>query len=45
VPHDDYRQMDADQIVAMVRPGGLIADIKGMWRKLDLPDGYPRWQL
>jgi UDP-N-acetyl-D-glucosamine/UDP-N-acetyl-D-galactosamine dehydrogenase len=45
VPHDDYRQMDADQIVAMVRPGGLIADIKGMWRKQDLPDGYPRWQL
>jgi len=45
VPHDSYRLMSADEIVAMVRPGGLIADIKGMWRKLTLPEGYHRWQL
>ena len=45
VPHDQYRQMSVDEIVAVVQPGGLIADIKGMWRKLDLPEGYHRWQL
>ena len=25
--------------------GGLLADIKGMWRTLTLPAGYKRWQL
>ncbi|MBT3788776.1 MAG: nucleotide sugar dehydrogenase [Alphaproteobacteria bacterium] len=45
VPHDDYRTMTAGQIVAMTTPGGLIADIKGMWRKMELPAGYLRWQL
>jgi UDP-N-acetyl-D-glucosamine/UDP-N-acetyl-D-galactosamine dehydrogenase len=45
VPHDDYRTMSADRIVAMTTPGGLIADIKGMWRKMELPAGYLRWQL
>jgi UDP-N-acetyl-D-glucosamine/UDP-N-acetyl-D-galactosamine dehydrogenase len=45
VPHDDYRNLSADKIVAMVAPGGLVADIKGMWRKMELPDGYHRWQL
>ena len=24
---------------------GLLADIKGMWRHLDLPDGLRRWEL
>jgi UDP-N-acetyl-D-glucosamine/UDP-N-acetyl-D-galactosamine dehydrogenase len=45
VPHEAYRNLTADEVVAMVKPGGLIADIKGMWRKMDLPDGYHRWQL
>jgi UDP-N-acetyl-D-glucosamine/UDP-N-acetyl-D-galactosamine dehydrogenase len=45
VPHDQYRLMPAEEITALVRSGGLIADIKGMWRKLELPTGYPRWQL
>ena len=45
VPHDDYRDMAADKIVATLKPGGLVADIKGMWRKLELPDNHPRWQL
>ena len=25
--------------------GGLVADIKGMWRGLTLPEGYRRWVL
>ena len=27
------------------RPGGLVADIKGMWRATVLPEGLGRWQL
>lgn len=45
VPHKVYAEMTASQIAALVRPGGLVADIKGMWRNVDLGDGYRRWQL
>ncbi|MEX6722969.1 nucleotide sugar dehydrogenase [Parapedomonas caeni] len=45
VPHKVYADMTASQVAALVRPGGLVADIKGMWRDLDLGDGYRRWQL
>ncbi len=45
VPHDAYRGLDGAVLGAMVRPGGLIADVKGMWRDVDLPDGVRRWQL
>ena len=29
----------------LLRPGGLIADIKGIWRSTKLPEGRRRWQL
>jgi hypothetical protein len=29
----------------MVKPGGLVADIKGMWRKVKMPAGLQRWRL
>jgi hypothetical protein len=29
----------------LTRPGGLVADIKGVWRHLDLPAGLLRWEL
>ena len=29
----------------LVRPGGLIADVKGMWCGVTLPEGLKRWQL
>ena len=45
VPHEPYCALDADGLAAMLEPGGLIADIKGMWRGMDTPDGYRRWQL
>jgi hypothetical protein len=28
-----------------LRPGGLVADVKGMWRGLALPPGLRRWQF
>jgi UDP-N-acetyl-D-galactosamine dehydrogenase len=44
VPHDAYRAFDAARIGALVKSGGLVADLKGVWRGLDLPPGLRRWQ-
>jgi UDP-N-acetyl-D-galactosamine dehydrogenase len=45
VAHDRYRDFTAADFARLVRPGGLVADIKGMWRATALPDGLGRWQL
>jgi UDP-N-acetyl-D-galactosamine dehydrogenase len=45
VPHRDYAAFDVPRIAALTRPGGLVADIKGVWRHLDLPAGLLRWEL
>ena len=45
VPHDAYRALTPDNLAGMLTPGGLIADVKGMWRGMDIPDGLRRWQL
>jgi UDP-N-acetyl-D-galactosamine dehydrogenase len=45
VAHGAYRAFTAETLARLVRPGGLVADVKGMWRALALPDGLERWQL
>ena len=45
VRHREYGQMGADELVSLLAVGGLLADIKGMWREIALPDTYRRWQL
>ena len=45
VPHKEYRAMAAADIARLLRPQGLVADIKGMWRGLALPASCRRWQL
>ena len=45
VAHGAYRAFTAETLARLVRPGGLVADVKGMWRALALPDGMHRWQL
>lgn len=45
VPHRDYAAFDVARIAALTRPGGLVADIKGVWRHLALPAGLQRWEL
>ncbi len=45
VPHEAYRRLGPDQLAALVKPDGLVADLKGMWRGLDLPAGLRRWGL
>jgi UDP-N-acetyl-D-galactosamine dehydrogenase len=44
VPHAEYRALDADGLSALAAEGATIADIKGMWRGLDLGT-VDRWTL
>lgn len=43
VAHAAYRDFDPARLAALTVPGGLVADIKGMWRGLDLDRPY--WTL
>lgn len=45
VAHAPYQGFGAEALARLVRPGGLVADVKGMWRDLRLPEGYGRWTL
>jgi UDP-N-acetyl-D-galactosamine dehydrogenase len=45
VPHHAYARLDGTRIVDLLRPGGLLADLKGLWRELRLPNGFRRWSL
>ena len=42
VPHAAYADLQLD---ALLRPGGLLADIKGIWHGQALPEGLRRWSL
>ena len=33
------------QAAAILKEGGLVADIKGVWRKRSIPNGLPYWTL
>lgn len=45
VQHDVYNNFGAADLVRLVAADGVIADIKGMWRGVALPDGIRRWHL
>ncbi len=45
VAHREYRAFVAEDFARLVRPGGVVADIKGMWRDVVLPEGLRRWHL
>ena len=45
VAHDAYRDLGPDALAALLKPGGLLADIKGIWRGQPLPDGVRHWRL
>ena len=45
VPHDAYAVLDGARLAAYLAPDGLVADVKGMWRRVALPAGIRRWQL
>ncbi|MDJ0610444.1 MAG: nucleotide sugar dehydrogenase [Kiloniellales bacterium] len=45
VPHAQYRDLDAEDFRRLITPGGLLADLKGMWRDWPLPGGLRRWTV
>jgi len=45
VRHQEYAGLSADQVAGRVTDGGLVADLKGMWRMLELPAELRRWTL
>jgi len=45
VQHDEYQRFGAADLVRLAAADGVVADIKGMWRGVALPDGIRRWQL
>jgi UDP-N-acetyl-D-galactosamine dehydrogenase len=45
VPHAPYLAFDASDIVRILKVGGVLADLKGMWRALELSDQFTRWEL
>lgn len=45
VRHHEYAEFGADRLAGLLAEGGLLADIKGMWRGTELPESYRRWQL
>jgi UDP-N-acetyl-D-glucosamine/UDP-N-acetyl-D-galactosamine dehydrogenase len=45
VPHRAYARLDPAALARLLRCGGLLADLKGLWRHHDLPEGMRRWTL
>jgi len=45
VPHQPYVAFSDESFTTLVRPGGLVADIKGMWRGMDIPESLRLWRL
>lgn len=45
VAHDAYLAFTADDIARLLRQGGLLADVKNLWRGLGLTGGRQRWTL
>jgi UDP-N-acetyl-D-galactosamine dehydrogenase len=45
VAHDSYRSLSADQLAAMVKPGGTVADVKQLWNFGTRPQPFATWTL
>lgn len=45
VSHRQYREMAPAAIAGFLKPDGVVADLKGVWRDLELTPGIRRWQL
>jgi UDP-N-acetyl-D-glucosamine/UDP-N-acetyl-D-galactosamine dehydrogenase len=45
VAHDAYAKFRSEDFERLVSPGGMIADIKGLWRELPLPSRITRWKF
>lgn len=45
VRHEGYCDFTDGTLATLLVEGGLVADLKGMWRDIDMPPEYIRWNL
>lgn len=45
VAHDTFVGIPIEQLFGLIKEGGLLADIPGMWKKYPTPPKIRRWQL
>ncbi len=45
VRHKVYCDFTPEQLSVQINGGGLLADLKGMWHDIEMPDGIRRWNL
>lgn len=45
VAHKEYTTFETADFAKLAVPDAVVADVKGIWRMIDLPDDYRRWQL
>ncbi len=45
VAHSVYKELSDVALESIIKPGGLIADVKGIWRGRELSEATKRWQL
>lgn len=45
VRHREFIDMTGDEICGLLSPGGVVADLKGIWRGVELPAEFRRWSL
>jgi UDP-N-acetyl-D-galactosamine dehydrogenase len=45
VAHAEYRALPAENVRALCKNEGMVADLKAIWRHLALDDGIQRWSL
>ncbi len=45
VAHAQYRALSSDELHQMLDEGGILADLKGMWRDRQLNSSVVRWSL
>ena len=45
VSHNAYCEFTTDTFTSLLTPGGLVVDLKNMWRDVAMPDGVKRWTL
>jgi UDP-N-acetyl-D-galactosamine dehydrogenase len=45
VAHNEYRQLTNAELESLVAPGGMLADLKGIWRDRELNPAVSRWTL
>ncbi|HEX9463201.1 MAG TPA: nucleotide sugar dehydrogenase [Alphaproteobacteria bacterium] len=45
VAHADYAAFSGARLANFLKPRGLVADVKGMWRRVELPPNIQRWHL